>query len=98
MRIDGTFRLRPRPEDYAPCVWCTTPTDVRMRTPGRPDIGSLPLHGGCAAAVIVAYQEHLAGRRLEAGQRAALDRLLTWQPSVASVPPQKRIGSGGTDS
>jgi hypothetical protein len=70
--INGTFRLRPRPEDFARCVWCDDWTDFRMKTPGRPDLGEVPLHAFCAAQVIVAFEDFAAARRLDAGAQPPL--------------------------
>jgi hypothetical protein len=81
--IRGTFRLRPRPEDFAPCVWCVLPTDVRMITPFRPEIGSVPLHAGCAGAIIVAYEEFQATKRLSAADTIRMQRLLE-HPAIDS--------------
>jgi hypothetical protein len=36
-----------------------------METPGRPDLGTVPLHAFCAAEVIVAFEEYAAARRLD---------------------------------
>lgn len=38
-----------------PCVWCQSPTDIRAKTPFRPDLGAVPLHLFCAAEIIDLY-------------------------------------------
>jgi hypothetical protein len=70
--INGMFRLRPRLEDFARCVWCDDWTDFRMETPGRPDLGTVPLHAFCAAEVIVAFEQYAAARRLDTGAQPPL--------------------------
>jgi hypothetical protein len=76
--IRGTMNLFPRPEDYRPCVWCGHGTDSRMRTPGRPDLGEVPCHAGCAAAIVAAFDAFSARRRVDPGAAATaqLARLL----------------------
>jgi hypothetical protein len=78
--IRGHFSLRPRPEEWAACVWCEAPTSFRMVTPFRPEIGSVPLHAGCAGAIIVAYEEFLRTRRLGPDDVVRMDRLLAMPP------------------
>ena len=54
---------------YGPCVWCGEPSDALGITPGRPDLGSVPIHVFCSGAVLVAYRKlregSLIGRAYE---------------------------------
>lgn len=72
--------LRPALSDWHPCVWCTYPTTTMMATPGRPDVGALPLHAVCAALIIFAYREQTAGRLLEPDDVAGMARLAAYTP------------------
>jgi hypothetical protein len=64
--ISGTFPLRPTAADYRSCVWCEVPTSTLMVTPGRVDLGAVPLHALCAGQIITAYTLWRQ-RALEAG-------------------------------
>jgi len=62
--ITSTMPRQPGPE--WPCAWCKAPTDVLADTPGRPDIGRLPLHIGCGVAILRAFERLRAGMVLDA--------------------------------
>lgn len=56
-RILTPVGLTPRVAGLLPCVVChETTTDVRMRTPGRPDVGEVACHGGCAAFLVALFE------------------------------------------
>jgi hypothetical protein len=78
--IKGSFSLRPRPEEWAPCVWCEDPTSFWMVTPFRPEIGSVPLHAMCAAEIIFAYNEFQATKKLGPVDAVRMTRLLEIPP------------------
>lgn len=68
-----TGRLSADGRTYGPCVWCGEASDALGITPGRPDLGSVPIHVFCAGAVLVAYRRWRSGladvatlRRMEA--------------------------------
>lgn len=61
LEIRGTFPLRPQPSDYRRCVWCQTGTTTLMETPGRSDLGAVPLHAICAAEIIEAFRRWRSG-------------------------------------
>lgn len=53
--------LNPRDDRWGTCVWCAEQTFVWMQTPGRPDIGVVPLHAFCAAEIVSIYDGMRAG-------------------------------------
>lgn len=65
---------------WAPCSWCGEPTDSLADTPGRPDLGRIPMHIICAAAVIVAYRRGRVGGPEGARFREVLARLEAGRP------------------
>lgn len=76
----------------APCVWCVEPTDARAETPGRPDLGEVPLHVWCAGEVVVAYRRLREGKLLTdgavrlAGFEARLNELDLYREAKLPVP------------
>lgn len=46
---------------WAPCSWCGEQTDSWGDTPGRPDLGRIPIHIMCAGAVVVAFRRGRVG-------------------------------------
>lgn len=81
----------------APCVWCGEPTGNRAETPGRPDLGAVPLDVFCAGAIIVAYRKAREGRLLPAG----VARLVAFERTLAQIgagrPDEVRIAEGDFD-
>jgi hypothetical protein len=77
-----------------PCLWCTEPTDTMAETPGRPDLGEVPLHVWCAGEVIVAYRRLTA----PAGPSPAECVLRARPPERGSSSPTARRGSAGYEA
>ena len=79
--IKGTMSIFPQDRRWGTCVWCQSRTFVWMLTPGRPDLGSVPLHAMCAAEIVAAFDNYKAtgklhphlARLLEGGPQALTD-------------------------
>ncbi len=87
--IRGTLAIDGR--TFGPCVWCGDLSDALGETPGRPDLGSLPIHVFCAGAVIVAYRRAREGRLLAVDQVRAFEGRLR-ELSDGRAPAPARIG------
>lgn len=85
LSIRGRAPLVPGSEGYQRCVWCGQRTDVMMATPGRPDLGSVPLNAYCAAEVIWAYQDWVAGHALPAETVRRLERMYARALTVSTA-------------
>lgn len=86
--IRGTIPLDDRPEYQVPCVWCAFPTSTRAETPGRPDLGEVPLHVLCAGAVIVAYRRRNDRNLLGSG----LSELERFEGRLSLLAAAKKAG------
>lgn len=77
---DGAGTMRP-------CVWCGEGTDTLADTPGRPDIGRVPLHVWCAGAVIEAYRR--LGQKRLLGDGGAAAKIVAYEARLAALaaPP-----------
>lgn len=78
----------------AACVWCSEATSNRAVTPGRPDLGEVPLHVWCAGEIIVAYRRLGAGKLLPDGAKkltafeSRLNELDLYREAKLPVPAQ----------
>lgn len=88
--IRGTLDSGP----LAACVWCAEATSNRAVTPGRPDLGEVPLHVRCAGEIILAYRRLGEGKLLAAGAKklvafeSRLNELDVYREARLPVPAQ----------